>query len=131
VPAFDYAVLRIVPHVEREEFVNVGVILHCPAAAFLSCEASVDLARLRALAPSLDPALVCRHLDAFRAICLGDPTAGPIASLPLGERFHWLVAPRSTILQTSPVHGGIADDPATALRDLFARRVASRQSSER
>jgi hypothetical protein len=124
VPAFDYAVLRVVPHVEREEFINVGVIVHCPAASFLACEVSVDLDRLRALAPGLDPAHVCRHLDAFRAICRGEPTAGPLASLPLGERFHWLVAPRSTILQTSPVHGGVAEDPEAALRDLFERRVA-------
>jgi hypothetical protein len=126
VPAFDYAIVRVVPRVEREEFVNAGVILHAPGARFLGCEVALDAARLRALAPDLDPAQVCRHLDAFRAICAGDRAAGPIAALPAAERFHWLVAPRSTVIQTSPVHGGVADDPAAALRDLFARRVALR-----
>jgi hypothetical protein len=126
VPAFDYAIVRVVPRVEREEFINAGVILHAPAARFLGCEVALDEPRLRALAPELDPALVRRHLDALRAICAGDRVAGPIASLPAAERFHWLVAPRSTVIQTSPVHGGVCADPSAALADLFARRVAVR-----
>ena len=123
---FDYAIVRVVPRVEREEFVNAGVILHARAAAFLGCELALDPARLFALAPGADLAAVQRHLDAFRAVCAGDAAAGPIAQLPPAERFHWLVAPRSTVIQTSPVHGGVCDDPRAALHDLFLRRVAIR-----
>jgi len=125
---FDYAIVRIVPRIEREEFVNVGVVVHVPTLRFLSCALGDDavLARAAALAsPSgeIDLAAVRRQLDGFRAICAGDPDAGPIAALPVAERFHWLVAPRSTMVQTSPVHGGVCDDPAEALRDLYARLV--------
>jgi hypothetical protein len=121
---FDYAIVRIVPRVEREEFVNAGVVLHAPTRRFLSCaigDAGV-IARANALAP-FDVAAVTEQLDAFRAICAGERDAGPIAQLPGADRFHWLVAPRSTIVQTSPVHGGVCDDPADALRRLFARLV--------
>ena len=125
--ACDHAIVRVVPRIEREEFVNIGVILHAPARGFLGCRlASVDdpaLARAVALAPDLDLAAVARHLEAFRAICEGDPAGGPIAALPVSERFHWLVAPRSTILQTSPVHGALCDDPAAALAAIYARQV--------
>jgi hypothetical protein len=124
--AFDYAIVRVVPRVEREEFVNAGVILHARTAGFLGCELALDVARVRALAPDVDIATVQQHLEAFRAVCDGGPGGGPIARLPPAERFHWLVAPRSTVIQTSPVHGGVCDDPAAALRDLFARRVATR-----
>lgn len=124
---FDYAVVRVVPHVEREEFVNVGVVLHAPTSRFLACALGdadpAVLVRLRALAPDLDLAAVTRHLGAFRAVCNGEPTAGPIGTLPPSERFHWLVAPRSTIVQTSAVHGGVAADPRAALADLYGHLV--------
>ena len=124
--AFDYAVVRVVPRVQREEFVNVGVVLHAPARAFLGCEIAFDPPRLSSLAPDLSAADLARidaHLEAWRAVCAGDPAAGPIARLPPSERFHWLVAPRSTILQTSPVHAGVTEDPRAALGHLFAQLV--------
>lgn len=121
---FDYAVVRVVPRVEREEFLNVGVIVHAPTLGFLGCALGLDRGRVAAFAGSLDLDALTRHLDAFRAVCDGDTTAGPIAALPASERFYWLVAPRSAILQTSPVHGGLCDDPNTALHELFTRRVA-------
>jgi hypothetical protein len=127
--AFDYAVVRVVPDVAREEFVNVGVILHARVAGFLGCELALDVDRLRALAAGVDVASVERHLDAFRGVCAGDPDAGPIARLPVAERFRWLVAPRSTVIQTSAVHGGVCDDPAEALAELFVRRVGVRPRS--
>jgi hypothetical protein len=125
--ACDHAIVRVVPRIEREEFVNVGVVLHAPARGFLGCTLAIAdprvEARLAGLAPELDLAAIRRHLEAFRAICGGDPTAGPIAALPISERFHWLVAPRSTAVQTSAVHGGLCDDPAAALAAIFARHV--------
>jgi hypothetical protein len=125
--ACDHAIVRVVPRVEREEFVNVGVILHAPSRGFLGCRLAIGdravEARIAALAPALDLVAVARHLEAFRAICAGETGAGPIAALPIAERFHWLVAPRSTILQTSPVHGGVCDDPAAALAAIYTRQV--------
>jgi hypothetical protein len=121
--AFEYAVIRVVPRVDREEFVNAGVILHAPAAAFLGCSLALDTARLRALHPDVDLPAVEQHLGALRAVCAGDPAAGPIAGLSASERFHWLVAPRSTIIQCSPVHPGVCDDPAEALAHLLAAMV--------
>lgn len=121
---FDYAIVRVVPRVEREEFINAGVIVHAPTLGFLGCTLRLDAARVTALAKDIDVETLARHIDAFRAVCEGDPAAGPIAALPPTERFHWLVAPRSTAIQTSPVHGGMCDNPVIALHDLFARRVA-------
>jgi DNA-binding GntR family transcriptional regulator len=124
--AYEYAVLRIVPRVEREEFVNAGVILHAPRHGFLGTRLAFDEARLRALAPELsDEQLetLRRHLEAVRAVADGEPGAGPIARLPARERFHHLVAPRSTSIQVSGVHTGIADDPAEALRRIFEVQV--------
>jgi hypothetical protein len=121
--AFSYAVVRVVPRVEREEFVNVGVILFCAERRWLGCRLRPDPARLRALAPAADTAEIVRHLDGLRAVCEGDATGGPIAALPPSERFHWLVAPRSTAIQTSPVHSGVAADPAAALAHLFETLV--------
>lgn len=121
---FDYAIVRVVPRIEREEFINIGVLVHAPTRGFLGCALQPDLGRLAAFAPGLDLEALARHIEAFRAVCDGDPNAGPIARLPLSERFHWLVAPRSAVLQTSPVHGGVCEDPAAALRELLARRVA-------
>jgi Protein of unknown function (DUF3037) len=122
--AFDYAVVRVVPRVEREEFINAGVILFCAARAFLGCRLALDEARLLALAPTVDLPAVQQHLAAFAAVCDGQPAAGPIAQLSPSERFHWLVAPRSTMLQTSPMHAGLCEEPALALDHLFASVVA-------
>jgi hypothetical protein len=122
--SYDYAVVRIVPLVDREEFINAGVILFCKGRRFLAACVKVDDERLRALAPGVDVDLVRRHLDAIPRICAGEEDAGPIARLSPSQRFHWLVAPRSTIIQVSPVHGGSCDDPASQLKDLFLRLVA-------
>jgi hypothetical protein len=122
--AFDYAVIRVVPRVDRDELVNVGVILHCAEQGFLGCALALPEARLRALAPDLDLAAVARHLDGVRAICAGDPAAGPIAALSPSERFHWLTTPRSTVVQPSPIHPGRCDDPRAALERLFRATVA-------
>ena len=108
--SFDYAVLRVVPRVEREEFLNVGVIVFCREKRMLAVRTYIDVERLRALWPALDLEAVRQHLRAVERIAEGDPVAGPIARLPQHERFHWLVAPRSTILQTSPVRTGIYRD---------------------
>ena len=125
--AFEYAVVRVVPRIERAEFVNAGVVLFSRAAGFLGCEIALDQARLRALTGvgPLDLSAVESHLAAMRAVCAGDSAAGPIAALSPSERFHWLVSPRSTAIQLSPVHGGVTDDPAAALRRLFATLVGT------
>ncbi len=124
--SFDYAILRIVPHVERGEFINAGVILFCRERAFLGARTELDVPRLRALAPDLEPdtlAEIAEHLESIVRICAGERDAGPIAQLPQPERFHWLVAPRSTIVQVSSVHSGLTDDPAAALDHLFETMV--------
>ncbi|MFT4114087.1 DUF3037 domain-containing protein [Silvibacterium sp.] len=107
--SFDYAVLRVVPRVERQEFVNIGVIVFCLERRFLQAKVHVDAARLQALWPSLDIALVQQHADAVVRVCAGQ-SQGEIASLSLRERFHWITSPRSTMIQTSPVHTGICSD---------------------
>jgi hypothetical protein len=122
--SYDYAVVRVVPRVDREEFVNAGVILYSKSRHFLAACVDVDEGRLRVLAPGVDVDLVRRHLDAILRICAGEHAAGPVARLSQRERFHWLVAPRSTIIQVSPVHGGVCDDPAARLEALFLRLVA-------
>jgi hypothetical protein len=122
--AFDYTIVQVVPRVDRDERINAGVILFCPAAAFLGCRIGLDERRLRALAPDVDVAAVNAQLDAIRAICAGDAGAGPIARLSPSERFHWLSTPRSTVVQPSPPHAGLCDDPAAALDRLFTAVVA-------
>jgi Protein of unknown function (DUF3037) len=117
--SFDYAVLRVVPRVDREEFINAGVIVFCAEQPFLGARVHFDETRLRALWPELDVEVVRQHLEAVPRICSGDPSAGPIARLAPRERFHWLVAPRSTIIQVSPVHSGLCQTPAGALDRLF------------
>jgi Protein of unknown function (DUF3037) len=121
--AFDYAIVRVVPRVERGEFVNAGVILFSRTARFLDARIALDAARLNALAPSIDHEVVQSYLDAIPRICAGGEDAGPIGLLSQSERFHWLVAPRSTIIQTSPVHSGVNGDPAAALGQLFEKLV--------
>lgn len=121
--SFDYAIVRVVPRVEREEFLNAGVILYCLTQRFLAARVALDPGRLLALDPGADVELVQGHLESIPRVCAGGRGAGPIGQLPQKERFHWLVAPRSTILQTSPVHSGLCADPQAALDALFARMV--------
>ena len=125
--SFDYAVIRVVPYIEREEFINVGVILSCQAADFLKAVFDVDEKRLAALAPELDINEVQSHLEAMQLICEGGDKAGPIGRLPRRARFDWLVAPRSTIIQTSAVHTGLCSDPKQALEHLLQKMVSVRR----
>ena len=120
---FDYAVLRLVPRVELEEFFNVGVILSCPAFKFLETRISVNESLLRCFDPELQLATVNQYLDVIPKICAGDEQAGPIARLTQRERFYWLTAQRSTIIQSSPVHTGLTDDAGATLEHLFAKYV--------
>lgn len=120
---YDYAVIRVLPRVERGEFVNVGVIVSCPAKRFLEARIELDERRLLALDPTMDLPSVRAHLAAIAAICAGGAPAGPIGRLSQRERFHWLVAPRSTIIQTSPAHTGCCEDPAAALERLLDTMV--------
>jgi hypothetical protein len=126
---FDYAVVRVVPRVERGEFLNAGVILFSSTAAYLCARIELDRVRLLALAPDIDMALVEGHLDVIPRVCAGGAEAGPIGGLAQRQRFHWLVAPRSTIIQTSPVHSGVHHDPEAALQGLFERLVRIKSST--
>lgn len=121
---FEYAVLRVVPRVEREEFVNVGVVLYCRAQGFLGCAYALPAARLRALFGS-EPDLeeLTARLAAFEQICRGRPAGGPIGRLAPAERFRWLTATRSTVVQTSAVHPGLGEDAEATLKRLFAQLV--------
>ncbi|CAJ60423.1 MULTISPECIES: DUF3037 domain-containing protein [Frankia] len=120
---FEYAVIRIVPRVERGEFVNVGVMLYCQRSRYLDLRCRLDEGRLGVLDPYLDPAVVVAHLAAFHAVCCGGEQAGPAGRLTAGERFRWLTAPRSTVVQTSPVHTGLTADPAAELDRLASLLV--------
>ena len=122
---YDYAVVRVVPKVDREEFINAGVILSCPDLSFLEAQIKLNEARLLALDPNVDLDLVRQHLDSIPKICRGGDEAGTIGQLPQRQRFHWLVAPRSTIIQTSPVHTGRCHDPSAALERLVATMVST------
>ena len=121
--SFDYAVIRVVPRVDRGEFINAGVILFCRTRRFLEARIDLDRRRLAALDDDIDPALVQSQLEAIPRICLGGKSGGPIGQLPQAERFHWLVAPRSALIQTSPVHSGLCIDPAATLERLLDRMV--------
>jgi hypothetical protein len=118
-----YAIIRVVPHVERGETLNAGVVLLCRQRRFLGARTALDEARLAALAPDCDAAAVRPHLEAIEAIARGDTAAGPMATLTIAERFHWLVAPSSTIIQPSAVHTGLTDDPAAELDRLVETLV--------
>ena len=120
---YDYAIIRVVPRVEREEFVNAGVIVLCATQRFLDCRIALDEARLAALDPDVDLAVVRRHLATIPAICRGGAEAGPIGRLTPVERFRWLTAPRSTIIQTSPAHTGRCTDPVLLLEHLLDTMV--------
>lgn len=121
--SFDYAIVRVVPRVERGEFINAGVIVFCLEHKFLEARVVVDEARLKALWPAVDLDLVRRHLEAIPKVAAGDPSAGPIARLSLRERFHWLVSPRSTIIQVSPVHTGLCEEAPRGMVDALAKRL--------
>jgi hypothetical protein len=120
---FEYAIVRLVPRVDRAESINVGLMLFCLARDFLDARVCLDETRAHALWPDLDCKLVKSHLEAIPRICAGQGDAGPIARLSQRERWHWLVAPRSTILQISPVHTGLCNDPRATLTRLFDQLV--------
>ena len=126
--AYDYALIRVVPRVERGEFVNVGVVLSGKAGGLLEARIEIDEARLLALDPALDLDVVRGHLAAFAAICAGGAAAGPIGQLPPRERFHWLTAPRSTMIKTSPTHTGRCAEPAAAIERLLDTMVRTPQA---
>jgi hypothetical protein len=121
--AFAYAILRVVPRIERGEQLNVGVVVFCRQRDFLELRAELDIARLAAVAPDVDPEPIRSRLRALVEVVRGDPTAGVVAGLPLSERFGWIVAPSSTVIQPSAVHTGLTDDPPAALDRLFDRLV--------
>ncbi|HEV3225046.1 MAG TPA: DUF3037 domain-containing protein [Puia sp.] len=121
--SFEYAVIRVVPKVEREEFMNVGVILYCQSLSFLDALFSLNEERLFALSPGLEMDEIKKHLSAFCNICKGGPEAGPIGKLDMGSRFRWLTATRSTVLQCSKVHPGLSSDPELTLKNLHKRLV--------
>ena len=120
---YDYAIIRVVPRVEREEFINAGVIVLCQAREFLEARIELDESRLRAIDPAPDIESIRAHLATIPAICVGGDNAGPIGRLSRRERFHWLTAPRSTIIQASPVHTGRCDDPAALIERLLDKMV--------
>jgi hypothetical protein len=123
--SFDYAVVRVVPRVERGEFVNAGVILFCSTRAHLESRIELPRERLLALDPTVDIGLIESHLDVIPRVCRGGRDAGPIGELPQRARFHWLVAPRSTVIQMSPVHSGVHHDLDAALGLLVEKLVRS------
>jgi hypothetical protein len=122
--AFEYAVLRVAPRVERGELVNVGVVLFCRTRRFLGVRIDLgdrQVAALRAMAPDVDLEQVHAHLASIQAIVDGDASAGPIAQLAAPERFRWVTSPSSTVIQPSDVHGGMTEDPAASLAELFEK----------
>ena len=121
---FQYATVRIVPRIERGEFINAGVVLFCRQRGFLAARTQLDEPALAALAGDCDPADVRSQLQTLEAVAAGDPAGGAVAEMPQSERFHWLTAPASTIVQTSPVHTGLTGDPAAELDRLFGALVS-------
>ena len=120
---YQYAIIRVVPRVERGECLNAGVVLLCRSKAFIGARTELDEARLAALAPGMEPGAVRPHLVAIERVAAGDPAGGPMAGLSIPERFHWLVSPASTIIQPSEVHTGLTGDPAAELEHLFETLV--------
>jgi DUF3037 family protein len=121
---FQYALLRVVPQIERGESVNAGVVVFVRTERFLAARTGLEPDKLRALDPDADVEAIERHLETLRRIAEGDPDAGPIARLDQSERFNWLAAPSSTVVQASPVHTGLTDDPRALLDSLYERLVA-------
>jgi len=121
--SYDYAIVRVVPCVERGEYINAGVILFCRTRRFLDALVYLDIPRLTTLYPAVDIDMVQRHLDIIPLVCAGSADAGAIGQLSQSERFHWLVSPRSTIIQTSPAHSGLSTDPAATLEHLLKTMV--------
>ena len=128
--SYDYALIRVVPRVERGECINVGIVLFCRTRAYLGARIALDEARLLALFPFADVEAIRDELHAIAKIAEGAEEAGPIAALSQAERFHWLVSPRSTIVQPSPVHSGLCDDPAAALERLFQTMILALPAAE-
>ncbi|MBB2144985.1 DUF3037 domain-containing protein [Pedobacter sp. LMG 31464] len=120
---FEYAVIRVVPRVEREEFLNVGVILYCAGQKFLKCVFDVNETRLSAFACDVETAIILSNLTAIEKICVGGAEAGPIGQLDIASRFRWLTATRSTVVQASKVHPGFCIDPEETLQKLFQQLV--------
>ena len=120
---FEYAIIRFVPKVEREEFVNVGVVLSCKRKNYLGVKYHVDEEKLKALDPAVDLVDISNYLKSWVSICAGSAEGGPIAKLDIASRFRWLTASRSTIIQHSPVHTGIHHDPEKVLQDIFNKYV--------
>ncbi|MCG8350368.1 MAG: DUF3037 domain-containing protein [Chloroflexales bacterium] len=127
--SFDYAIVRVVPRVERGEFLNAGVILFCRTRRFLAAQVELNETRLCALDPNCDYDGIRRNLATIPLICAGGAESGPIGQLSLAERFHWLVSPRSTIIQTSPVHSGLCTNPAVTLERLITTLVRLPESA--
>ena len=123
--SYNFAVLRVVPHVHLGTFIPVGIVLHARTTEFIAARVLSDLTHLHAHLEGTDVELLCRYLKSCEAICAGDTTAGPIALAPPSERFHWLTAPRSDVIQCGPVHEGLCDDPAVTLEDLFRSLVGN------
>lgn len=121
--SYNYAILRVVPHVYLGTFVPVGVMVHARTADFLGMRVLADEARLRERVPGVDLGLLVRYLRACQLVCEGDASAGPVALAPPSERFHWLTAPRSDVIQSSPVHSGMTEDPRAALEELYTRFI--------
>jgi len=127
---YDYAIIRVVPKVEREEFVNVGVIVSCATSRFLEAKIDLNQQRLMALDPTLDIDMIRSHLAVIPIICAGGEESGPIGQLPQRERFHWIVAPRSTIIQTSRVHTGLCQDLTAVIEHLLQTMVRPVQEKQ-
>jgi hypothetical protein len=120
---YSYAILRVVPRVDRGEFINAGIILWCPKLTMLEAEILLDEERLKSIDPSIDMEEIRNHLSIIPAICRGEDAGGAIAKMPLAQRFGWLTATRSTVIQTSPVHMGQCEDPALIMKQLITRLV--------
>lgn len=121
--SYNFAVLRVVPHVHIGTFIPVGIVLHARTTEFIAARVLSDLTHLRGHMPGTDVELLSRYLKSCEAICAGDTTAGPIALAPPSERFHWLTAPRSDVIQSGPVHEGLCENPGDTLDDLFSKLI--------